>query len=58
MSLPMLGGKATAFTTVNQRGDSVSLDSFSGKNLVLYFYPKALTPGCTTQACDLRDAID
>jgi len=58
MSLPMLGAKAPAFTTVNQRGDSVSLDSFSGKNLVLYFYPKALTPGCTTQACDLRDAID
>lgn len=55
MTLPKIGNKAPAFKLKNQKGDSVSLGDFSGKYLVLYFYPKALTPGCTTQACALRD---
>ena len=50
-----MGKKAPAFTLLNQRGESVALKDFSGKNVVLYFYPKAMTPGCTTQACGIRD---
>jgi thioredoxin-dependent peroxiredoxin len=49
------GDQAPSFSTVNQNDDTVTLDQFSGKTIVLYFYPKALTPGCTTQACGLRD---
>jgi thioredoxin-dependent peroxiredoxin len=55
MTYPKLGSKAPAFVLKNQRGDSVSLADFKGKNLILYFYPKALTPGCTVQACGVRD---
>src|SRR5699024_5211586 len=43
------------FTLPNQDGKSVSLSDFRGKNVVLYFYPKDMTPGCTNQACDFRD---
>ena len=50
-----LNTKAPSFTLKNQNDENVSLADFSGKWLVLYFYPKALTPGCTTQACGLRD---
>jgi thioredoxin-dependent peroxiredoxin len=47
---------APAFTLKNQNGESVSLKDFKGKkNVVLYFYPRAMTPGCTTQACGIRD---
>lgn len=46
---------APAFTAVDQNGETVSLDQFKGKKLVLYFYPKDNTPGCTSEACDLRD---
>lgn len=46
---------APDFTAVNENGDTVSLSNFRGRNLVLYFYPKDDTPGCTTQACSLRD---
>ena len=50
------GTPAPAFSTVNQNGETVTLDSLKGKKVVLYFYPKALTPGCTTQACGIRDS--
>lgn len=49
------GDKAPQFNGLNQNGDSISLNSFIGKKVVLYFYPKDSTPGCTAQACDLRD---
>src|SRR5699024_1921636 len=51
-----IGTKAPTFTLKNQEGNYISLDDFKGKNVVLYFYPKDMTPGCTTQACDFRDA--
>ncbi|MBT7522245.1 MAG: thioredoxin-dependent thiol peroxidase [Nitrospina sp.] len=50
------GIKAPDFTAINQDGVKVKLSSFkSKKNVVLYFYPKDMTPGCTTQACNFRD---
>lgn len=51
-----VGDKAPAFTLKDQNGKDVSLSDFSGKNVVVYFYPRALTPGCTVQACGLRDS--
>lgn len=57
MSMPKIGNKAPAFKLQNQQGDVVSLSDYAGKKqVVLYFYPKAMTPGCTVQACGLRDA--
>lgn len=56
MEFPEIGKKAPSFSLQNQRGERVSLEDFAGKKVVLYFYPKAMTPGCTTQACGLRDA--
>jgi peroxiredoxin Q/BCP len=53
-----IGDKAPAFTGKDQDGKSISLSSFAGKKVVLYFYPKDQTPGCTTEACNLRDNID
>lgn len=55
MGLPKVGNKAPAFSMKNQHGETVSLKNLTGKKVVLYFYPKALTPGCTTQACGIRD---
>ena len=50
------GNKAPDFTALDQNGKKVKLSSFKGKkNVVLYFYPKDMTPGCTTQACNFRD---
>ena len=49
------GDKAPFFTAVDQNGKTISLDDFKGKKVVLYFYPKDNTPGCTAQACNLRD---
>ena len=50
------GNKAPDFTALDQAGEKVKLSSFRDKkNIVLYFYPKDMTPGCTTQACDFRD---
>ncbi|RZL50835.1 MAG: thioredoxin-dependent thiol peroxidase [Pedobacter sp.] len=49
------GDKAPAFTSKDQNGNSVTLDQFKGKKVVLYFYPKDSTPGCTAEACDFRD---
>lgn len=56
LNLPTLGQPAPDFTTQNQRDETVSLSDFRGKTVVLYFYPKAMTPGCTTQACGIRDS--
>ncbi len=50
-----IGDKAPDFEGVDQNGQVVRLADFSGKKLVLYFYPKDSTPGCTAEACDLRD---
>ncbi len=49
------GSKAPDFTLPNQDGEDTSLSDFAGRPVVLYFYPKADTPGCTTQACGVRD---
>lgn len=51
------GTPAPDFTLQDQDGATVSLADFRGKKVVLYFYPAAMTPGCTTQACDFRDSI-
>ena len=50
------GDKAPAFSSIDQDGKPVSLADFAGKRVVLYFYPKDDTPGCTKQACSFRDA--
>ncbi|MEM7555443.1 MAG: peroxiredoxin [Cyanobacteria bacterium P01_A01_bin.84] len=50
-----VGADAPAFTTKDTNGNTVSLSDFSGKTVVLYFYPKDDTPGCTKQACSFRD---
>ena len=50
-----IGTKAPYFESVDENGNAVSLKDFEGKKLVLYFYPKDSTPGCTAEACDLRD---
>ena len=49
------GQKAPDFTANDQDGNKISLSQFAGKKVVLYFYPKDSTPGCTTEACDFRD---
>ena len=49
------GDPAPFFSGVNQLGTTVSLSDFTGKKLILYFYPKDNTPGCTAEACDLND---
>lgn len=50
------GDTAPDFTLLDQNGKEVSLHDFRGSNVVVYFYPRAMTPGCTVQACSLRDA--
>ncbi|MDG4952417.1 thioredoxin-dependent thiol peroxidase [Actinobacillus equuli] len=50
------GEQAPQFTLLDQHEQPVSLSQFAGKKVLVYFYPKALTPGCTTQACGLRDS--
>jgi peroxiredoxin Q/BCP len=52
------GKPAPAFTLQNQDGKEISLASHQGQKVVVYFYPAASTPGCTTQACELRDNIN
>ncbi|EXF24480.1 peroxiredoxin [Nesterenkonia sp. AN1] len=52
------GDTAPDFNLPAAGGDSVSLDQLRGQRVILYFYPKASTPGCTTQACDFRDSLD
>ena len=56
MAFPKVGNLAPTFSLLNQAGNTVSLKDFKGKRVVLYFYPKAMTPGCTVQACGLRDS--
>ena len=51
------GDKAPTFSLEDQDGKKVSLSSFKGKKVLLYFYPKADTPGCTTQSCSVRDNL-
>ena len=55
MSIPQIGDKAPAFRGENQKGEKINLGDFSGRKLVLYFYPKDDTPGCTAQACNLSE---
>lgn len=49
------GDKAPAFTLVDQHGEQVQLSKLKGRKVLMFFYPKANTPGCTTQACAMRD---
>jgi len=53
-----IGTKAPEFILPDEEGNDVSLRSFQGKKVVLYFYPKDDTPGCTTEACSFRDVYD
>lgn len=52
------GDVAPAFTLKNDKGETVSLADFAGQRVIVYFYPKANTPGCTTEACDFSDNMD
>lgn len=52
------GDKAPSFNAKDQNGNEVKLSDYQGKKVVLYFYPKDMTPGCTNQACNLRDNFD
>lgn len=58
LAFPPLDQIAPQFTTTNQDGEEVSLADYKGQKVVLYFYPKAMTPGCITQACGIRDSKD
>lgn len=58
MSTLKQGDSAPQFSGVDQDGQAISLADYSGKKLVLYFYPKDDTPGCTAEACSLRDNYD
>ena len=51
------GQSAPAFTLNDHAGRPVSLSDFVGRNLIIFFYPAAMTPGCTTEACDFRDSL-
>ncbi|MGV0431403.1 thioredoxin-dependent thiol peroxidase [Corynebacterium sp. 20_84] len=51
------GDKAPAFSLPNDKGDTVSLADYAGKRVIVYFYPKANTPGCTTEACDFTENL-
>src|SRR5262249_14797079 len=53
-----VGQKAPDFTVMNDAGEKVKVSDFKGKKVVLYFYPKDDTPGCTTEACAFRDGFD
>lgn len=50
-----VGDQAPEFKSTNQNGEAVELNQFAGKKVVIYFYPKDNTPGCTAQACNLKD---
>jgi peroxiredoxin Q/BCP len=58
MAILKKGDVAPAFALCDQRGGTVRLEDFRGRKLLLYFYPKANTPGCTAQACAVRDSRD
>ena len=57
LAAPTVGGPAPAFELLDQEGNTRRLEDYSGKWVVLYFYPKADTPGCTTESCAFRDNI-
>ncbi|GGD16205.1 thioredoxin-dependent thiol peroxidase [Nocardioides daphniae] len=52
------GDTAPAFTLTSDTGEQVSLSDFAGRRVIVYFYPAAMTPGCTKQACDFTDSLD
>lgn len=52
------GDTAPAFTLTNDKGEQVSLSDFAGKRVIVYFYPRANTPGCTTEACDFTEKLE
>lgn len=56
MNTCIAGDNAPLFDLLNAQGESISLASFSGRKVLVYFYPRAMTPGCITQACALRDS--
>lgn len=55
MTTLKIGDKAPDFSGIDQDGNTHTLKDYKGKKLVIFFYPKAITPGCTNEACDLRD---
>ena len=52
------GQTAPDFTLLDQNGEPLTLSSLRGQKVIVYFYPEAMTPGCTTQACDFRDSLN
>lgn len=55
MNMLQVGDKAPNFNSIDHLGNPISLSDYEGKKLVVFFYPKASTPGCTAEACNLRD---
>ena len=55
MSKLKIGDTAPEINSVDQNNESITLEQFKGKKVVLYFYPKDMTPGCTVQSCNLKD---
>ena len=53
----LAGTQAPDFALLDSNGQKVSLSDFRGRNVIVYFYPEASTPGCTTEACDFRDSL-
>ena len=53
-----IGDKAPEYLGINEKGEEIRLSDYKGKKIVLYFYPKDSTPGCTAEACNLRDNYD
>lgn len=58
MNISKVGEQIKEFNTLNQEGQEVRLSDFNGQKLIVFFYPKASTPGCTAEACSLRDHFD
>ena len=58
MTTLQIGDKAPQFSAIDQDGKEHKLSDYAGKKLVVFFYPKASTPGCTAEACDLRDNFE
>ena len=52
-----VGDPAPAFSLPNDQGETTSLEDFRGQKVIVYFYPRANTPGCTNEACDFRDSL-
>ena len=56
MNILKVGDKVSDFSSLDQHNNTIKLTDFSGKKLIVFFYPRANTPGCTAQACNLRDS--